>query len=168
MKIAVKDVSGAKFELDGLELSSSVGQVKAAIQKAKGWETGLQKLVLSGKVLGDDSKTLSEIVRCLFAVDSLVFATDLKLGMERRLVLRVHGVQEARCSSWDDCPGLRAGRVNAGRGAVGAKASTSGGPSGPDQACRSTCCGCRHAQPGSACETSARGSGDSRIGCDEP
>jgi len=60
MKITVKEVSGSKFELDGVTAESTVKDVKALIKNAKGWEPSAQILVLSGKTLSDDSKTLSE------------------------------------------------------------------------------------------------------------
>ena len=75
MKITVKEVSGTKFDLDGVEATSTVHDVKALIQKAKGWEPALQKLVLAGKILTEDTKSLAEYVRFL---DYLINHTRLE------------------------------------------------------------------------------------------
>lgn len=61
-KITIKEVNGTKFELDGLSGTSSVLDVKNAVHKAKGWEPATQKLILSGKILTEDAKTLNEYV----------------------------------------------------------------------------------------------------------
>lgn len=59
-KITIKEVNGSKFELDGLSGASAVIDVKNAVHKAKGWEPATQKLILSGKILTEDAKTLNE------------------------------------------------------------------------------------------------------------
>lgn len=62
MKITVKEVSGSKFELDGVTPESTIKDVKGLIKNIKGWEPAAQILVLSGKTLSDDAKTLAECV----------------------------------------------------------------------------------------------------------
>jgi len=54
MKVTIKEVSGTKFEVDGVSASTSVTELKQMIEKAKGWAPSTQKLVFSGKVLQDD------------------------------------------------------------------------------------------------------------------
>jgi len=61
MKITVKEVSGSKFELDGVSASTNVLELKGMIEKVKGWPATTQKLVFSGKILADD-KSLADYV----------------------------------------------------------------------------------------------------------
>lgn len=63
MKITVKEVNGAKFELDGVSASTNVTELKQKIEQTKGWAASTQKLVFSGKILADD-KTLADYVCC--------------------------------------------------------------------------------------------------------
>jgi UV excision repair protein RAD23 len=59
MKITVKEVNGAKFELDNVTAQTNVMELKTMIEKVKGWTPATQKLVFSGKILADD-KSLAD------------------------------------------------------------------------------------------------------------
>jgi UV excision repair protein RAD23 len=60
MKLTIKQVSGEKFEVDNVEMSSSVASVKAKIASVKNWAPETQKLIFSGRILEDDNKTLAD------------------------------------------------------------------------------------------------------------
>ena len=62
MKITVKEVSGAKFEVEVSSEAATVQEIKTRIQEAKGWDVSRLTLVLGGKVLSEGSKSLQELV----------------------------------------------------------------------------------------------------------
>ncbi|TID20290.1 uv excision repair protein rad23 [Venturia nashicola] len=53
MKLTFKDLKQQKFVIEA-EPSELIGDVKAKIEKDKGWEPATQKLIYSGKILADD------------------------------------------------------------------------------------------------------------------
>ncbi|QDS77038.1 hypothetical protein FKW77_006677 [Venturia effusa] len=53
MKLAFKDLKQQKFVIEA-EPSELIADVKAKIEKDKGWEPATQKLIYSGKILADD------------------------------------------------------------------------------------------------------------------
>ncbi|GAO50140.1 UV excision repair protein Rad23 [Saitoella complicata NRRL Y-17804] len=59
MKLTLKNLQQQKFTID-VEPSDTVAQIKAKIEEEKGYEAKNQKLIFSGKILGDE-KTVEEV-----------------------------------------------------------------------------------------------------------
>ncbi|BFZ61135.1 UV excision repair protein rad23 [Saitoella coloradoensis] len=59
MKLTLKNLQQQKFTID-VEPSDTVAQIKAKIEEEKGYEANNQKLIFSGKILGDE-KTVDEV-----------------------------------------------------------------------------------------------------------
>ncbi|KAF2432197.1 UV excision repair protein Rad23 [Tothia fuscella] len=53
MKLTFKDLKQQKFVIEA-DAHETISEVKAKIEKEKGWEPSLQKLIYSGKILQDD------------------------------------------------------------------------------------------------------------------
>ncbi|KIV98982.1 UV excision repair protein Rad23 [Verruconis gallopava] len=53
MKLTFKDLKQQKFVIEA-EPSATIAELKAKVEKEKGWESSTQKLIYSGKILQDD------------------------------------------------------------------------------------------------------------------